>query len=1180
MVIDFTKIDLHEQPVLVLRNADGTALQTLGYAFNLEAEINYDEISTITFDIPAYIEGVKTPGYDLVIGTRIIDVVGWGQFVLIDPSANNDGIREIKSCKGYSLEYELTYKKMSLPENTYNFWNPLAPEDTIIGIILSYLPSWKVGSIDDALMDKYRTFEENSVNIYNFIKSTVQKTYGCIFEFDTYERKINVRAVSSYCPTSPVYISLNNLAKSIEVTEDTENIFTVLDVNGADGVDIRSVNPMGTNKIYNLDYYMNTSHFSQDMIDKWNRWKENYNAYQLSYYNLTIEQMLITSAILNEDNNLYELEKADLASLENKQSVLIQAIASTDPSAESYDDYKLELATINDQIKGKKAEISTSKGQIASLKEEKDKITAELVEINQATSFDQFFGEDELLILDRYFKEDSIEDSTFVAATAESYIDSDKSHALNSVKLSFTGADVQSIEGLENKELYTIKGGSISGGDIQNTKVINACLEKNTSGEIVLSAYLSAGTIGDMTFASGCMSLTGSAEITHSSQSLTIDIGSGRLYFTKNTTEYEEFSVEWELFEYGHDCLKKLCYPSYSFDVSSANFFAIDDFKAFVNALQLGRKTYLELDEDKVLQPIFTGFAINFEDLSSLSLKFGDKYSSSDSTFSLVDLLDKSISMGKTVDTSRFSYNSFIDSGASTAVKEFIESALDVSKNAILSSSDIGVSWDSSGIKCRKIKDNGEYGDHQLAIINNSIVFTDDNWQSAKMAIGHFNDPNFTGELWGVVAPSVVGTLLAGESLIIESTKRDGEVSVFRVDGNGAMLHNAQFEIVKDNRHILLDPALGFGMGKFPIVDTETGKFDIGDKNNPGNCNFWIDTNGDVHLKGTLEGCDGKFSGSLEAAEGTFRGALEAATGTFAGSLSAATGTFAGSLSAASGSFSGDISAASGTFKGTIQAAAYLDSDGNNMMNSDEQFLGKYLTLKGITIKNDKKETTFSVDGNGNVTVSGTITMDEDSTIYWGDNGDPSKVATQASENAAAAIDAVDKLVHGEYSTTTEIGRTTFISGSSIYSPTISSPNINAGSISSIFIDASDITGGTIDGTTITGGSVTGTEIYFGNWEWKVGGGIVPAKGGTDTDATDLMRLYTDIGGLLIEAKTNIRVQAGGIGCYFNMEPSSFCIIKPGGKKAVYNEEGNATTKGEYINLIALIKGVIDGTYS
>ena len=34
------------------------------------------------------------------------------------------------------------------------------------------------------------------------------------------------------------------------------------------------------------------------------------------------------------------------------------------------------------------------------------------------------------------------------------------------------------------------------------------------------------------------------------------------------------------------------------------------------------------------------------------------------------------------------------------------------------------------------------------------------------------------------------------------------------------------------------------------------------------NASFWVDINGNVHIKGTLEGCDGKFSGELVAASG------------------------------------------------------------------------------------------------------------------------------------------------------------------------------------------------------------------------------------------------------------------------------------------------------------------------
>lgn len=84
MVIDFSKINYNEKPILILKNLDGTAIQTLGYAFNVSGEFSYNEISTLNFELPSQIEGVPTPHYNDVVGMRIIDLVDYGQFILVD----------------------------------------------------------------------------------------------------------------------------------------------------------------------------------------------------------------------------------------------------------------------------------------------------------------------------------------------------------------------------------------------------------------------------------------------------------------------------------------------------------------------------------------------------------------------------------------------------------------------------------------------------------------------------------------------------------------------------------------------------------------------------------------------------------------------------------------------------------------------------------------------------------------------------------------------------------------------------------------------------------------------------------------------------------------------------------------------------------------------------------------
>ena len=252
MVINFAKIDLRKRPNFIVRNFDGTAIGVLGNILRPTAQIRYNEVSEIEFEYPKYINGKKLNEYDLLTGMRIIDVDGFGQFVLHNPEETDDGVKSIKTCSGYSLEYEFTNKSISLEEGTYNFWNPFTPDSTILGIILSEMPSWSLGTVSNRLIGKYRTFSVDGKSIYDFMKSDLEKTYECVFDFDTYNRKINVRSTYDAIPTKPVYIATANLAKEIVVEEDIDDLFTVLNVNGADGVDIRSVNPMGENKIYPL----------------------------------------------------------------------------------------------------------------------------------------------------------------------------------------------------------------------------------------------------------------------------------------------------------------------------------------------------------------------------------------------------------------------------------------------------------------------------------------------------------------------------------------------------------------------------------------------------------------------------------------------------------------------------------------------------------------------------------------------------------------------------------------------------------------------------------------------------------------------------------------------------------------------------------------------------------------
>lgn len=858
MVVDFSKVDVREKPILILKNATDTPIGVLGAASAVAADIKYNEVSTLEFNFPAYVDGEKTEKYDSVVGMKIVDLQNIGQFVLMNPKEIGDGIKQYKACKGYSLEYEFTFKKITLQNGTYEFWNPSAPDSSVLGMILSLMPSWSIGSISNSLVGKYRTFEVSDTNLYDFIKNTLQKSYNCIFDFDTYNRKINVRDVSSAVATKPIYISFDNLAKEIEVEEDTESIVTRLDVNGAEGVDIRDVNPTGNNKIINLDYYMTTDNFSQSIINKYNNWKTVYKNNQLPYYNLSIEYSMQTVRKATESAAMTELQ-GELTSLENQQAVIIRAIAQNLENQDALD-------AINAQITAKQAEITAKQAEIDGITATLQATLAEMAEINKTTDFQSYFTANQYKQIDRYIKDDSVSESSFVVQYAQSYSD-DFGCDLAGKTIVVEDTTVTSTSST-SKTIYSLKGGTLTIDGVVSANIISSILEHNSDNTFVMSFYLSKGTVGESNFETACLSITGSCTATSTATSLSVALTSAYMYLTLNTSEYAKRAVAWDLYEYGNGILEKISQPSYKFSVTSANFIYLEDFEEFKNTIRHGEKLYVGISEDKTLAPIAIGMKIDYDNPANLSLEFSDTYLSGDSAFQLADLLEQSISMGKSVDLSKYTYSAFVDSGASTRVKDFMNSALDVAKNAILSTKDQAISWDEAGIRLRKWADEARtrYEPKQVWMNNNSILMTSDNWSTAEIAIGNFYDDNL-GDCWGVVAPNIVGTLLAGSNLVIESEKESGGVAVFKVDADGCVLHNSDFSITSDvtNTHILLDPEHGIIVGTYPLIDDE-GNID------EGKYKFWVDGEGNLFFKGTLKATTGEFTGKVTAQEGYIGG--------------------------------------------------------------------------------------------------------------------------------------------------------------------------------------------------------------------------------------------------------------------------------------------------------------------
>lgn len=1061
MIIDFSKIDLRKRPTFILRNLNGDAIGELHNILQPTGSFNYNDMSKVEFEYPSQINGEKTNEYDLLTGMRVIDVQGYGQFVLQNPKEVDDGVIKKKECIAYSLEYELTDKEINLEEGTYCFWNPFAPDSSILGIINQEVPSWTIGTVSNDLIGKYRTFSINGKSIYDWMRSDLQEKYECIFDFDTYNRKINVRSVKDIISTKAVYLSTDNLIKEIEISENTDELITALDVYGADGVNIRSVNPMGTNRIYNLDAYMNSQYFTDDMVTKWNLWKDTFASYQQPYYQLVVAQNMQISRYTTEESALTELN-GELKALEATQSTLHQMLA-VDNSVSS------QLSKINSDISAKKSEIEQQERLLKSIQSQIDSYTSQIKDINKRTSFDSFFTVEEMRILNRYFKCGSFSDSSFVATSTNSYaVDTQTIKGISAIFNLFNLTSITKAPYGNDVTFYIVRGGSI---DVNATnaaldaQIVNGTLQANRDNSFVFSLYLNKGKFNGIEFSSGSISMTGTlnTSVSSSSTSLQFKTTSATLYLTQDVTEYQRMSIEWELFRYGFEMLEQMAFPTYTFQTSVANFTVLDDYITFAKEFALGEKVYLKTNMG-VLSPVVLGVNIDFDDLSDFEITFSNTFKSNDPLFVLKDLVKKTNSMGKTLDFSQYNYSNFVNSGAKTQVRDFMTSAINTMKNMIMSGANNELTIDQTGLRCRKYDEaSGGYSPKQLWLAHNALMFTNDNWNSATIGIGEFVDKNL-GSIFGIVAPAIVGTILAGTSLVIESEKQDGGVAVFKVDAEGASLHNASFNLYgSTGGRIDLGAIYGIvagsnknnlfyydSKGQPTGVRTANGRSitkisDLTSGDSP-NANFWLDMYGSAYFKGKILATSGEIGGFTIASSYLYSGSGSTRVAINGGvDYYSEYAFWAGATNPASAPFwvkkNGDMKATKGEFTGTLNAPNL-----KGVMTADAS--GGWIEGCGIRVGRNYGANmgyNFYVDPNGNVWMQGNLVL-KNGSITWANLDQSTKNTINEAYNAADAAydlasDAYDyaadaeklakRIANGEFR------NGTFINGTEIYSPTI-----------------------------------------------------------------------------------------------------------------------------------------------
>lgn len=228
-------------------------------------------------------------------------------------------------------------------------------------------------------------------------------------------------------------------------------------------------------------------------------------------------------------------------------------------------------------------------------------------------------------------------------------------------------------------------------------------------------------------------------------------------------------------------------------------------------------------------------FEVNYED-KSVKITFGNKFNPARAKDLFADLMHDVSSTGKILD---YITAKKADTSEISDMQKFINSTLDLSKNAILSANGQTVEITDSGYHGRRLLPDGSLDKKEVAIINNTIAFTIDNWRTCSLAVGELTLAN-GNTVYGVVADVLIGKLLMGENLYISNSS-----GTFTIDENGFIANN-----IKTKCKVVINP------------NDSNNLFSISSN---GSKKFYVDSSGNVVFSGRLEGASGNFSGSLTA---------------------------------------------------------------------------------------------------------------------------------------------------------------------------------------------------------------------------------------------------------------------------------------------------------------------------
>lgn len=771
------------------------------------------------------INGVINPYYDRVIKNKLLHIDGFGYFVIQDyDEAYEDKVHN-KAITAYSAEYMLNSKGVNLTfittagdindtssttivTSNYFFYRVQQPKKSLLHQLIKVVPLWSIGYVSPSLMTKSRSFSETDKGLYGFLTNEVSQSYEALFVFDNENFTINAYDATEVVKSTNIVLSFDNLIKNATVSELSDDVYTVINVSGAENLSIAKINPNGTKKLFCLDYYTG-------VLDKnATNYYENYNEWitdnalkkkvlewerdcKTAIYDTSSTSYGSWTALQKKFNLLLLTQQAELTDMQSYYDAASQNMSQyTDyPDVDSIPVYatwkpglfsKTEGWVTYGEAKSGGYTITDDSYIAAYTTDDRHTVTLYTYWKNYAQAC-----ESNINILKNGGRLYSVRKADFESTES---INSDYNIPASST-VQATGKIVSSK--VENHSVNPSGGASKYAIEALNTELKSIQSERDrivdkysydkhfTDAEkIALDPYIIEGSFSDDTFivtdsmeTKDYSSSETKVQVIDSKGDITVKTV-GEL--TQSDTIMDDIYVAGQLVDAGYEKLEVVSQPSFSFELESANFLFIEKFKPFIDQLikiekdkgsLFGCILNVELDDGNWVYPYLQEMEINYEDPDSFTMKFGNRFRLSNDTYTFNELHNETTSAVSSVGSLLSAVSQPVVNGTIDAVTSYMKTALNLANQSIKATEDNEFTFGSYGIKGRKKSDddgniNG-YSPEQLWISNNKICFTDDGWATTKAVFGKtYVDGE---ERYGLIADSIVGKLIMGNNLVLSN---------------------------------------------------------------------------------------------------------------------------------------------------------------------------------------------------------------------------------------------------------------------------------------------------------------------------------------------------------------------------------------------------------------------------